>query len=144
LTATRSKTRHPWRYLLFVAGIFFLVIAAYVGHLIRTHEPDFYRPVRTAVVDARYRLSESFAHQAAAVEQLRLVHRDLNDAMTHLYRAELSDPADRQELEQLRGRLQELKDTKSVESMTTEQLKQSYQELSHDLDVLIARLQRRP
>jgi hypothetical protein len=143
LSATHGRPRIPKRNLLFVAAGLGLAAAVYFGWLMRANDPNFYEPARSAVVDVRFHLSEIYAHEAAAIEQLRLVHRDLGDALDQLSKAALLDTEDRQELEQLKARLQELEKAAIRTAVTPDQLKHSYRALSHDLDALIGRLEHR-
>jgi len=143
LTLARRESRHPWRNLSIATGVLVLVgIIAYLGWTIRANEPDFYRPGRRAVVDARHLLAESYGHQAAVIDQLNLVHRTLDGAMEALRKAEIADPADREELERLTARLRSLEDSGTLARMTLDELKTSYHQVSGDLEALIRRLER--
>lgn len=142
MTLARGESRHPWRNLSIAAGVLVLVgIIAYLGWTIRANEPDFYRPGRRAVVDARQLLAESYGHQAAVIDQLNLVHRTLDNALEALQEAEIADPADRAALERLTARLRSLEDPRALVRMPLDELKTSYHELSGDLEALIRRLE---
>jgi hypothetical protein len=141
---TRPTTRHPhlWRYAVAVIGALSLAGIFYLGFVLRAKEPNFYSPARTALVGVRQRLAESYSHERAMLEQLRMARSELDAAIRHLEKAARLDPEDRRVIETLRVRLKALENPNGVSQLSPEELRQSYHALMAQLDALIAKLQR--
>jgi hypothetical protein len=119
-----------------------IAVSIYLGSVLHDMEPDFYQPVRTALVTARQRIEQAYGHEATAIRELRLAHGELDAAITALNKAPV-DPADQRKLETLQMRLQSLEDVGRLEHTSPEQLQQSYHDIISQLKALITRLESR-
>lgn len=117
--------------------------AVYLGLDLRGQAPNFYQPARTPLVAAQHHLAESYSHAAALLEQMQMVHRELDTAIVALANAERLDPADHQTIIRLRHSLKALEDPNTVARMNADELHQTYRELSSSIETLIHKLENR-
>lgn len=103
--------------------------------------PVSFDMARSALLTAQQRLSESYSHEAALVEQLQTAHQQLNQAIEQLEAAEELDPQDKNEIEDLRLGLKALEDPNRLAHTSVDELKTSYHDLSAKLDALILKLE---
>ncbi len=120
----------------------FLVMALILGSIVLVFDlyqdrPDYYEPVRSALVEARLHLNASYGRERDLLEQVRSVHRELEAAIQFMARAEQAEPADRKDLAALRERIRALEDFQKTEQMSTSELFRTYQALIEDLNTLI-------
>lgn len=142
-SGSRRNSGHHWlRNLALVVGVIAIAGVIYLGFMLHESGPNYYQPARVALVSAQRQLAESYSHEKALLEQLRIVHNELDAAMGDLQKAEYLDHADQREIESLRLRLKALEDAKQLSHTTPEQLQESYQSLTAQLDALINRLER--
>jgi septal ring factor EnvC (AmiA/AmiB activator) len=140
-----SQRNSGQRWLRSVASVVGVVAVAgviYLGFILHESGPNYYQPARVALVSAQRQLAESYSHEKALIEQLHTVHSELDAAMADLEKAESLDHADKREIETMRVRLQALEDARQLSHTTPEQLQESYQGLTAQLDALINRLER--
>ena len=124
-------------------GIIALAAAIFFGPALREHEPDYYNPARTALVNARMRVEESLAHEQALIAQLQMAHEELDSAITQLARAANLDPADRARIEALRSSLLSTERPDRLGEISSDKLYQSYRDLLAQMEALIADLDKR-
>jgi chromosome segregation ATPase len=103
----------------------------------RTSDHDLYNPARTALVNARAQLAETFSQEEDILEQMQRVHRELDESLTLLANARQIDPAMKAPIDALRARLSALEDDRAVAHMDTETLRGIYQRLLADFEALI-------
>lgn len=120
----------------------FLVVALILGSIVLVFDlyqdrPDYFEPVRSALVEARLHLTASYERERGLLEQVRSVHRELEAAIQFMERAERAEPADRKELAALRERVRALEDFQKTEKMSASELFHTYQALIEDLNSLI-------
>lgn len=102
--------------------------------------PNLYDPTRIALVEAQRNLSEAYGHatqERALFEQIRSAHRDLDEALTLLEKAEHLDPAQKAAMDSLRARLIQLEDDQKVLKMSDTELRQNYQYLADQMERII-------
>jgi chromosome segregation ATPase len=138
----RSSGQRWLRSVASVVGVVAVAGAAYLGFRLHESGPNYYQPARVALVSAQRQLAESYSHEKALLEQLRIVHNELDAAMANLGKAEKLDHADKRKIESLRLRLKSLEDARQLSHTTPEQLQESYQSLTTQLDALIDKLER--
>ena len=100
---------------------------------------DLYNPARTALINARQHLSESFSQEQDILEQVQRVHQELDESLTLLARAEQIDPKVKVEVDALRARLAALEDQRSLGRMDEQALRDTYEALLRDFEDLIQR-----
>jgi len=100
-------------------------------------EHDLYNPARTALVNARQRLSESFSQEQDILEQVKRVHEELDESLRLLARAEEIDPNVKAQVDALRARLTALEDERTLSGMDEQELRDIYQALLRDFEELI-------
>ncbi|MGD8629740.1 MAG: hypothetical protein PVH38_03065 [Gammaproteobacteria bacterium] len=131
------------RYLVLGAGIFALAAVIYFGPALREHEPNYYNPARTALVNARLRFEDSLGHEQALITQLQKVHKELGSAIAELDKAADLDPADRARIEAMRAGLLSLEHPANPGELSLNELHQSYRDLLGQMDTLITELDNR-
>jgi hypothetical protein len=140
-TLKSSKRLLHWHTVAFV----FLAIAIagfmYLGSVLHDKEPNYYQPARKALVIARQQLEQSYTHEATAIKELKITHRELETAIAALNKARV-DPAYQRNIETLRIRLQALEDIERLEQTSPKQLQKSYHEIADQLSALIEKLER--
>jgi chromosome segregation ATPase len=140
--ATKSSKRlHRWWTLAFLVLAIGIAGFMYLGSVLHDREPNYYQPARKALVTARQRLEQSYTHEATAIKELKVTHRELETAIAALNKARV-DPAYQRNIETLRTRLQALEDIERLEQTSPEQLQQSYHEIADQLSALIEKLER--
>jgi len=140
-TPAPDKQQHSGRYLMLGVLIITLVAAIYFGSFIRETEPDFYAPGRTAIVNARMHFEESLGYEQALIEQQRMAHDEINQAISHLDKAETLDPADRDKIQQIRAQLTVLESLDRQRENSPQQLQKQYYDLLDQMDALINKLE---
>jgi hypothetical protein len=126
-----------------VAFVFLAIAIAgfmYLGSILHDREPNYYQPARKALVIARQQLEQSYTHEATAIKELKITHRELETAITALNKARV-DPAYQRNIEMLRRRLQALEDIERLEQASPKQLQKSYHEIADQLSALIEKLE---
>jgi chromosome segregation ATPase len=112
----------------------------YLGSVLHNREPNYYQPARKALVIARQQLEQSYTHEATAIKELKITHRELETAIAALNKARV-DPAYQRNIETLRMQLQALEDVERLEQTSPKQLQQSYHEITDQLSTLIEKLE---
>jgi septal ring factor EnvC (AmiA/AmiB activator) len=98
---------------------------------------DLYNPARTALVNARQYLSESFSQEQDVLEQLKRIHHELDESLRLLARAEEIDPTVKAQVDVLRARLTALEDQRTISGMDKQTLRDTDQTLLRDFEELI-------
>jgi exonuclease VII small subunit len=140
---SQTVEHHRRRYVVLGLGGIALVAAIYFGPALREHEPNYYNPARTALVNARMRFEESLGHEQALLTQLQMVHEDLDSAITQLGKAADLDSTDRARIEALRSSLVSTESPDRLGEVSSEKLYQSYRDLLAQLEALIEELDNR-
>jgi DNA repair ATPase RecN len=103
--------------------------------------PDFYDPVRAALVEADLHLQQSYDYQEDLVAQLHKAHRELEAAIGYLQDAENASPRDKRTIDALQARLKALEDTEQTEGLSPAELHRTYRGLTEEIEALVRRYQ---
>jgi septal ring factor EnvC (AmiA/AmiB activator) len=103
--------------------------------------PDFYDPVRAALVEADLHLQQSYDYQEDLVAQLHKAHRELEAAIGYLQDAENASPRDKRTIDALQVRLKALEDTEQTEGLYPAELHRTYRGLTEEIEALARRYQ---
>jgi septal ring factor EnvC (AmiA/AmiB activator) len=131
-----------------VVGFLVVALAVGAGLLVLEFWQElrvFTDPALDDLLRAQSHVSRSYGPQEDMLSESQKAQRELNAAIDLLAAAEQADPAASKKIDDLRARLEALKDEQRVAAMTREELRASYQELRDELKRLIdARLERGP
>ena len=129
------------RFILFGLFVLILAVIAFVGSMYRDHKPDFYAPGRMAMVNARMHFEESLGIEQALIEQQRMSHEEIKQAISELVKAENLDPADRSTIEELKTQAQSLEVIINQRENTPNKLHSQYKAMLDKMEVLINKLE---
>ena len=103
-----------------------------------TGSHDIYNPARTALVNARRQLAETFRQEQDIQIQRERVHRELAESLKLLENAEQLDQAMRAPIDDLKQRIAALDQDPCGSRHEGKSLKELYDELLADFEALIA------
>jgi chromosome segregation ATPase len=98
---------------------------------------DLYNPARTALVNARRQLAETFRQEEDILRQRQRVHEELDESLTLLANARQLDPAMAEPIEALRKRIAALEQDPCASRLDSETMKDLYDRLLADFETLI-------
>lgn len=98
---------------------------------------DLYNPARTALVNARRQLAETFRQEQDILKQRQSVHRELDESLKLLATAEQIDPSMKAPIEALREQIAELERDPCASKYEGETLKELYDKLLAEFEALI-------
>jgi FtsZ-interacting cell division protein ZipA len=110
------------------------------GLWMRKHEPNYYAPGRTPLVNAKVKLEQTLALEKAYVQERRQAHREIETAITAMESVAEVDPKDRAMVSDL---LQQLKEIESVDLGSLpddDALQAHYESVLEKIDKLIEKL----
>lgn len=103
----------------------------------RSGEHDLYHPARTALVNARRQLAETFRQEQDIQVQRQRVHRELVESLKLLENAEQLDPSMKGPIETLKQRIEVLESDPCASQFDGSSLKEMYDELLAEFEALI-------
>ncbi len=135
-TASQSVKKHG----LILALVLVLAGIIGAGLWMRKHEPNYYAPGRTPLVNAKVKLEQTLALEKAYVQERRRAHREIETAIEAMKSVAEVDPQDRAMISEL---LQQLKEIESVDLGSLpdgDALQTHYQSVLEKMDKLIEKL----
>jgi len=115
-----------------------LGVLGLLGALLVLRDPgEYYSPARGTLSEAELRLGESYRHETQVLQELQEAHQELRAAVGLLETAEIENPGRKQEIAEIRSRLQQLEDDQKTQRMTPAELKQTYLDLLRQLETVI-------
>ena len=111
--------------------------ADYVAYGDDAASHDMYNPARTALVNARRQLAETFRQEQDILVQRQRVHRELLESLKLLENAENLDPSMAEPIEDLKQRISTLERDPCASQFDDKSLKELYDELLADFETLI-------
>jgi hypothetical protein len=142
-TSTDSaNSKFKKRGLIAVLTVLFLIVVIVIGNVMREHEPNFYAPGRTHLVNAKIKLEKTLALEETYIKERRQAHREIETAITNLASVAEVDTQDRKLISAL---LQQLKEIERLDMGTLpdgDMLQNKYKSVMQQIDELIEKLEK--
>jgi hypothetical protein len=142
-TSSNTTNRTLKKRGLIVVLVLLLIGIIVAGQWLRRHEPNYYAPGRTPLVNAKLKLEQTLALEKTYVQERRQAHREIETAITAMKSVAEIDPQDRALAFELLRQLKEIENADLGTLPDSDALHMHYQSVIGKIDKLIEKLEKK-